>query len=177
MPTPDRYTTAEFADLCHVSPQTVKTWERKGWLIRDEVTRHIIGTESIALVDRKRQVRSSKRGHEPTLAVVTGTSHSLPPDSPEPDVSREEAERRKVLAQAQLAELELALKEGRSLDAEAVARTWVAHAHDMRASVRNLPPRLAAAMHGLDLVAAEAVALREVDALLTEIADNPPEVK
>lgn len=92
-------------------------------------------------------------------------------------VSREEAERRKVLAQAQLAELELRTKEGQLLPASDVLRAWQSVLANLRASLRNLPPRLAADMHGLDLVAAEAVALAAVDALLSELSDNPPEVK
>ena len=103
---------------------------------------------------------------EPDLEAIVGHDERM---------SFDEATRRKVAAQALLAELELKTREGALLDAAAVVKAWVAHGANIKAKLRNLPPRLAAACVGKSLVEAEAEALREVDAILTEIADTPPD--
>ncbi len=128
------------------------------------------------------QIRLTSEGKVDTDAADRAWPLDCEPDaevivSPDARMSFDEATRRKVAAQAQLAELQLAEEQGRLLDAADVLRGWQAIVHTARANLRNLPSRLAADMHGLDLVAAEAVALKAIDEVLTALADNPPEVK
>ena len=118
-------------------------------------------------VDTDTADRSWPLDVEPDLGVVAEDSK----------MSFDEATRRKVAAQALLAELELKTREGALLDAAAVRRAWGAVIRTARANLRNLPARLAAACVGKGLVEAEALALAAVDEALTVLADNPPEVE
>jgi hypothetical protein len=126
------------------------------------------------------QIRLTSEGKVDTETADRAWHLDCEPDaevivSPDAKMSFDEATRRKVAAQAQLAELQLAEEQGRLLDAAEVLRGWQAIILTTRASLRNMPSRLAADMHGLDLVAAEAVALRAIDEVLTQLADAQPE--
>lgn len=61
---------------------------------------------------------------------------------PRPVISLREARRRKEAALCRLRELELAQKEGRLLDADAVGRTWCAMMRDIQTSILAVPSRL-----------------------------------
>lgn len=171
-------TNSEFAAKMGVTLQTVTGWERKGWIVRfggDD--RSIDPDASAAEVDRKRDRKSVSRGKADKLTA------SLPPEGQESaypvpkGVTLDDARTRKEHWLAVRAELDAQERKGELLPAADVLRAWQAVLANLRANLRNLPSRLAADMHGLDLVAAEAVALAAIDELLAQLSDNPPEVK
>ena len=81
-----------------------------------------------------------------------------------------EARRRKELALARLRELEVALKEGSSLDAGAVGRRWGDVLRRVRAGVMAVPSRVRARLPHLTAADVEVID-RELRDALTALAD------
>jgi len=87
-----------------------------------------------------------------------------------------ESEKRRQSAKADREQMEAAKMRGELILVADAMRVYRAVVMTARANLRNLPPRLAAAMQGLDLVAAAAVAVQEIDIALTDLADHPPKI-
>jgi len=95
----------------------------------------------------------------------------------EPLESLVASEKRKETAAADIRAMEAAKLRGELIDAASVLKAWVAVATTLKAQFRNLPARLAPLVVGKsNPVEVEALILREVDAILTAVADTPPEV-
>lgn len=78
---------------------------------------------------------------------------------------------RREEAAAGLAELKARRLAGTLIDAEAVAKTWTAVAHDIRAAFLQLPARLAPMLVGRDLLAIRNALDQEVRRVLERLAD------
>lgn len=152
-------TTEELAELYDVKPPQIHAWIKEGCPIkvRGAAGRgaHQFDTKAVATWREKRAVR-----------IATKSSDDV-------QVSKEEAQRRKVSAEAGLAELELAKKKGLVVDLDELERDLSGRFAEIRASLRKIPERVVLRLVGVtDEAVIKDIVLGEIDSVLQGLADG-----
>lgn len=166
-------TRVAYAKRCGVSRETVRLWERAGYLVV-----HDDRTIDPDASDRKRSKLLRPKSDSP----VTGTTAEQSPDADQvPDINASKA--RKEAALADLAELKVQEERGRLVDAHEVRRLLYEIAARVRDGVQAIPARHAASLVAITdehtmrrrLEAACADALRDLDRQVQAFAATVPE--
>lgn len=135
----------DFAALRGVKPPMVTRWKQRGLLVMSADGERVLVAESIARLDATLHPgRGGDRTGKPAAPVVV--VDRVPLDPVDDRASYVVNASREKLARAQLAELELAERAGKVLDASASAGTMAKLVSQAKALLLALPRRLAPAV-------------------------------
>ncbi len=126
-------TLAAFAAKCGRSVATIKSWKVRGWLVH-EANGRIDEARSLAHL---RELGKIARESNP-LDEILGTSpkREEPKTTLDPEGS---ARARKLLADAEIAEIKLGEMQERLVDVEQVGRAWIEVVRSVRNALRAIP--------------------------------------
>lgn len=143
---------AELAALLGIQPRTVRTWERRGCPVVERGKRGRPSKYNSADVIRWRE--------EQAVLAVTGDVSGIDID---------EARRRKTVAEAALAEMELATRRSDLVEIEQVGAAVEAEYAIVRANFTSLPGEIALDLENLPAVEIQERLSAKVSEILTEL--------
>lgn len=143
----------ETAMLFGVTPATIRTWERRGCPVVKQGRKGVEAVYNTAAVIRWRE--------EQAALAASGDLSSM-------DV--EEARRRKLAAEAALAELDLAVRRGDFVEIEQVGKAVEEEYATIRANLTSLPGEVAADLEGLTTAERQELIAAKVSEILTALA-------
>ncbi len=151
--------TEELAQLYDISTAQIYKWVKDGCPVKDKATAakgsHKFDTKKVSTWREKRAVSQATKNFDDEL------------------LTKEEAQRRKVAAEAGLAELELAQKKGLVVDLAELERDLSNRFAELRASLRKIPERVVLRVVGqTDETTIKSIVLTEVDTVLENLADG-----
>jgi DNA-binding transcriptional MerR regulator len=114
---------AEVATALGVRERTVHTWIREGMPGRPGLP-------------------GRREGHFPLDEIEAWAATRRSPGEDDPDTSKAQAQSRRLLAQAKLAELEYDRRRGQLVDADEMSRRWLRHIFEVKAQSKQLTTRV-----------------------------------
>ena len=144
---------AELCRLFNTTPQTVLAWEGRGCPIVQKGGRGKPSRYRVSEVIRWRE--------EQAALAATGDLAAM---------DMEEAKRRKLAAEAALAELDLAVRRNEYVLIEEVAETVAAEYSDVRANFTSMPGDIAADLEGLATIEIQELLAAKVSEILTALS-------
>jgi len=145
------------AKLVGKSQETLRLWIKEGCPVAED---YVQGKKGYRLDSREVIEWYKKR------SVASATSFG---DS----ITKEEAQRRKLAAEAELAELEIAKKKGEVVDIGQMKTELSNRFTELRTAIRRIPERCALRLVGeMDEVVIKDTILDEIDMALEAIADE-----
>lgn len=169
-----RLSILEAAEHFHVSKNSVSRGRNAGWLTFD--------ADGCAPADRLDAEWRAHFGAVSTLAVEPLTDvdfdavDGVPNETAHTKMTITEARRRREVANALKAELELAQAERELIPRGAAEKVYCDVVAKVRANIEALPSRLADSLVGLDAAHIKAAIEREVCSVLSAISEVPPNV-
>lgn len=150
-------TVPEIAKLLGKSQETIRLWIKEGCPVAENAVQ---GKKGYRLDSREVVEWCTKR------AVASATSFG---DA----MTKEEAQRRKLAAEAELAELEIAKRKGEVVDLKQMQHELSGKFTELRSAIRRIPERCALRLVGeMDEVVIKTTILDEIDMALEALADE-----
>lgn len=153
---------SRLAEVLGVDIRSIQNWDARGWIKRRERGLYVLGEAIRGIYEGQRDLINRKK-----------------PEVPEGQESADDADRRKKVAAADLAELELRQKRGELLPAGDVRRQAFKRARELRDAIEVIPsvvsPILAAESDPHKVREVLAIAIHGALKGLTDMEDEKPE--
>lgn len=151
--------TEQLADIYDISTAQIYKWVKDGCPVKIKGSAakgsHQFSTKAVATWREKRAVSQATKNFD------------------DENLTKEEAQRRKISAEAGLAELELAQKKGLVVDLAELERNLSGRFAEVRAALRKIPERVVLRLVGVtDEAFIKSTVLSEVDSALEGLADG-----